>query len=342
MARGTNLKQVAAAAKVSTCTASKILSEHPDHHRYAEDTIARVRATAERLGYRVDPRGRALRTKRSDCIALLGLQGDSLLTARAFQATTAALQQAGLHGILVPGGGWKQQIANSLRLHRDGRCDGTLLLAWNLTASLCAPLIDAEIPTVVMEPGQDLGLPAVAIDHVAGCVMAVDHLCELGHRHLAWIGPAGRGHADGQRRRRAVQQAARKRGCRVDSIGVPMGRGPTVQSDIVAAVDTYLARSTVATGLICYHDDLALCALQCCLRRGIRVPEDCSIIGHDDSLARYGLPGLSSVGFGFERAAEQSVGILVEWLGGQPVPTDTRLIEPVLVERASCVSVTAS
>jgi len=205
---------------------------------------------------------------------------------------------------------------------------------------ICSPrLDDAELAarvdsgrTVVINRLID-GLACVTTDPTVGVEQALQHLAALGHKHLAYVsGPPGSWSE--QRRQAGLAQAA---GLGLEVTTVPSVT-PTYTSGLLAA-DLVLATS--ATAVIAFNDMLAIGILNRLAARGVRVPDDLSLVGNDDiAMAALCAPALTTVATPKEDlgtlAAELLPRLLAEHYRGAPAAPPPPVIVPAaLVVRDS-------
>lgn len=151
------------------------------------------------------------------------------------------------------------------------------------------------IPVVLLDhPRGHLDLCAVAVDDEVGGRLAAEHLIELGHRHVAFLGSA----VDAGpviRRREALRDGLAVAG--VDLLDVRLRLHPPPLVDAAAAaVDQILSAAPRPTAVVCLNDTAALGLLDGLQTAGVRVPADISVIGYDDlPIARRLAPPLTTV-----------------------------------------------
>jgi LacI family transcriptional regulator len=142
-------------------------------------------------------------------------------------------------------------------------------------------LVDGGYRFVVVDPIMPLAerIPSVSAAHISGADQAMRHLLELGHRRIAQItGP--RGWLATEDRRRGYQAALASAGILPDPAleaeaipEIPPGR---------AAAEQLLDLPEPPTAIFAFNDNIAIGAIQAARARGIRVPEDLSVVGFDD------------------------------------------------------------
>lgn len=198
-------------------------------------------------------------------------------------------------------------------------------------------LIDGGTPVVLVNgylSGVDA--PFVSNDDAASVDLAVDHLSTLGHRRIGLaLGP--RRYTPVQRKIAAFHGAVRRHrggGLRADEVESMIECTLFRVEGGAAAADALLDRG--ATALVCGSDLMALGAIRATRRRGLRVPQDVSVVGSDDSpLTEFTDPPLTTVRQPIQAMSESAVRALVDEITGAPVGHGEYLFRPELVVRGS-------
>ncbi|GAB3095458.1 LacI family DNA-binding transcriptional regulator [Isoptericola nanjingensis] len=292
--RRVTIKQVAAEAGVSITTVSHILNDVPGV-RAKEATRQRVQETAARLGYVPNRLAQSLRTQRSNTI---GLIGDEIATTPFAGKLILGAQDVALSReavVLVVSTGYQRDVENReieelLRRQVDG-----ILYASMFHRRVELPPQLASVPTVFVNAECTTpGVPWVVPDEVAGGRDAAEVLLDAGHRRLAFINniddiPASAGRLDGFRARLADG------GVPDDDVAVV-----AAESDATGgyeAASALLARERRPTAIFCFNDRVAMGAYRAAAERGLRIPEDVSVVGFDNQeyVADGIHPGLTTV-----------------------------------------------
>jgi DNA-binding LacI/PurR family transcriptional regulator len=189
-----------------------------------------------------------------------------------------------------------------------------------------------NLPVVLINASiDDLPFPRVACDDAVAVEQAFGHLVSLGHTKIGLVlGPTD--HVPSGRKLAAAQAMAER-------LGRALPPDRVVHSvyslESGQAATTRLLRSGV-TGVICASDPLALGAIRAVRRAGLRVPDDVSVIGYDDSaLMNCTDPPLTTVRQPIEPMGRAAIDLLVAQIDGATVPDDELLFEPELVVRGS-------
>jgi LacI family transcriptional regulator len=284
------LKEVARLAGVSVSTVSRYIS---GTHLVTPEKQAAIDGAIKRLNYRPNLVARGLATGRTMTVGVLTQELHSTYFNEVMRGVEDALAGHDYETIFV-NGHWNQVEEERRLVSLIGRrVDGVILLASGLDDST----LDRHgrtVPTVLL--GAQCGslhVHSVSCDHVAGARLAVQHLVELGHRRIAFIkGPQGRGDAD--ERLRGYREA-------LEAAGLPYDEGLVASGNYLEpgglqAMYTLLDRGAAFTAVFAANDDSAYGAILALSRRGLRVPEDMSVVGYDDvPHSAFTVPPLTSV-----------------------------------------------
>jgi LacI family transcriptional regulator len=186
--------------------------------------------------------------------------------------------------------------------------------------------------------GRTKGVTNIALDHERAAELALGHLAELGHRHLAVI----KGQAfssDTEVRWRAIARAAARFGLRLEA-----GLTVRLEGDSASPRLGYEAtRALIATGrpftaLFAFNDVSAIGAMQALKDARRRIPEDVSVVGFDDiQSAAFQTPALTTVRQPLRKMGELAAESVIRRIAKGPQPARARavVVQPELVVRAS-------
>lgn len=192
-----------------------------------------------------------------------------------------------------------------------------------------------NLPPMVManEFAPELGLPTVHIDNLTASFDAVNYLHELGHQRIGCIaGPEEMPLC--HYRLQGYVQALRRCGITVDPHYI--ARGNFTFEAGSTALEQLLALPQPPTAVFCHSDIMALGALSYAKRRGLKIPDDLSIIGFDNiSLAEFCDPPLTTVSQPRFDIGREAMLLLLNQLSGQVVDSGSRLLDCELIIRGS-------
>jgi LacI family transcriptional regulator len=309
-----SIREVAAQAGVSLGTVSKAFDEKA---KVAPHTRERVRRIAQELGYHPSAVARALVHKRLDTIGVilpptLVSPIHSAFYSTIFDALLVAAAERGQDTTICTGRRWTD-TTTSLPRFRDGRCDGFITFWQPDESDLVPALLDARVPLVLVNDRQDdPRLSFVDIDSVASARTMTEYLLSLGHRRIALL--------CGDRPRSSA--LPREEGYRLalEAAGIPFNPAlalpgkytpESVQERVDALMD--LPANRRPTALFCAVDSIAQWTLMALRRRGIQVPEEVSVAGHDDiPTAALEHPPLTTMRQPFPAIASRALDLLLD------------------------------
>ena len=319
---GSTIRDVARAAGVSASTVSRALSEGGS---VSGETRSRVIAAAERLDYRPNPTARGLITGRT---GNLGLIVPDLLNPFFADVAKGLQSRARATGLSV----FVADADEDPRLELEAvqsltrQVDGLVLCS---PRSDVAELVRHAATPVVLIHRRHPGLSSVTADVSGGTVKAVQNLRALGHTTIAYVDGPAASWVGGQRRE-GLREAVQATGVEVIHLGNFAG---TFDGGFAAA-DLMLA--SPATAVLAYNDIVACGLLNRLAARGVRVPDDVSVVGYDDvTIAMMTYPPLTTVHLPRQSAARAAVDLLVAAIRDPDVAPREDVLATHLVVRAS-------
>ncbi|MFE0102420.1 LacI family DNA-binding transcriptional regulator [Streptomyces sp. NPDC059009] len=325
------LRDVALASGCSVATVSRVLA---GTRPVGSETAERVRAAAERLGYRPNHAARALRSKATGTVGLVLPQITNPFYPALVRELTHALHADGRAVLLADCDDDPAAEAEHLADLLGRQVDALLVIPADARRSREAvALAAARVPLVLMDRGCGPGIAdSVAVDNAAGMALVLDHLAAAGRRRVCFLGAAG-----------TASAAAERRSAYEAGAGAldPQAPGRIVLGDFSvewgrAAVDAVWHHRPDA--VVCANDLIAAGALQRLHELGARVPHDIAVTGFDDiPLAGLAAPGLTTVRQPVAELAAEAARLLDRRLageGGTPAQRAIRLA-PELVVRGS-------
>ncbi len=322
------LGMVAAASGVSPSTVSRILNGSAVVSQEKREAIDRAIAD---LGFVPDPIARGLAGGRTLSIGVITQAIDSPFYGVALRAIEEELTRLGYSALFVSGNWDANDEARCVDLLRARRVDGMIVLNGRLGDQALARLA-GEMP-VVFTGRQVSGanIYAFDFDHFEGARIATEHLLSLGHRRIAFI--AGDPiHSDSIERLRGYRAALED--ARVTYEPALVMQGNYQEASGLAACTRLLDSGAPFTAIFAANDQMAFGAAVALYRKGLRVPDDVSLVGVDNlPAAEHAIPPLSTVHQGAHELGRLAALSLLQLLAGK-VPTDT-LPAPRLVVRDS-------
>jgi LacI family transcriptional regulator len=310
-ARLVTLRQVADAARVHKSTASRAL-DPVQSWRISPETVARVHAAAERLGYTPHLVAAGLSRRQTSTVGVVVSDFDNPYSGRVIRGIASVLEERGFVALVA------ETVENPGRLERvmkhllSRRVDAIITTAMHLDE---ADVLDAAhhsgLPVVLAGRGlPGHGFPAVVADDFNGGGLAAAHLLELGHEVLAQLlGPAKIDTFD--RRRRGFQSRVGEE--RARDVTIPVhAQAPTV-AEGRRLMELTLQEGGRPTAVFAHNDLMAVGAIEALETAGLSCPEDISIIGFNDiPLTSHLSPPLTTI-----RVATEELGRSAGWIALQ-------------------------
>jgi len=329
-----SLRDVADRTGVSFQTVSKVLK---GEGRVSPATRQRILDIATEIGYVPNTLARGLATSRTYSIGFIASGFASFVLAPLMHGAEREARAHGYFSIFTLTEGDETEAERLVQQLVERRVDGIVNAALTLQESeRYGNLLRRLSPVVSITPVQGDGISIVGEAGAMTGLLATRHLVALGHRCIGTI--VGTEDLPG----RASRYSGYARAI-TESGGVPdrrlMAIGHWSAEGGYAAMSRLLDRVPKVTAVFAHNDHMAIGAIRALHDRGLRVPEDCAIVGCDDiDLAPYVIPALTTVRMSFEKTGAAAVRLLLDRLERRAT-TPERVVLPVkLIVRASCGS----
>jgi len=340
------IRDVARECGYSASTVSIVLNGAPLSRYIPADTKGRIETAAKRMGYRPNPLARSLRSQRSNIVGVMVIDITDPFCTPILRGLENALYQASYLSLLADAHNEPNRFERYLEMLLDRRVEGLVVIAnWLVTdIKLLADLTECQVPTVIAGRSfENHSVSTVSVDNESGASMALEHLYRLGHREIAFLrGPKALS-SSGQRWK-GIRAFAQLVGLQLDlkkTLELPESLDPNSSFEAGAQLTGELLRQgRPFTALMAYDDVTALGALRALKKKGLRVPEDCSVVGFDDvAQASLSVPSLTTVRQPMEAMGSLSAGMVLDAIKAmdekQDVPVVRRKIPAELVVRES-------
>jgi len=318
-----SITDIARKVGVSTTTVSRVLNDAKGDIPISAKTRKLVLETASRLGYQRNPFASALRTSRSGIVGAVSPNVSGTYVSVLGHHLQLAAHKLGIELLIGSTRVESEKIAGQLSILQSQIFDGVLFLCDH---PYHQKLLNHEArfskPYVHVMSESEQAAPVVAVDNEIGVALALDHLTELGHTRIAFIGsPAWPGDRQRMRVYKAYLQA---HGLPfheelVSDLGqIPYTPEMTNFVEQIRHAATEHAYRLVAqkhrpTAIFCASDGYAADVLKAVYRLGLRVPDDISIVGYGDqheALITY--PELTTVRIPNDVIAEAALKLLMD------------------------------
>ncbi|MGL4175874.1 MAG: LacI family DNA-binding transcriptional regulator [Dermatophilaceae bacterium] len=332
--RPASVKDVAAAAGVSLGTVSNVLNR-PD--QVSEATRLRVQQAMDALGFVRNESARQLRAGRSRVLAYVVLDIANPFFSDVALGAEEVAEESGLALFLSTSHQDAAREHSSLVLLAQQRVHGVLVTPVDPDDPMLDVLPERGIPVVLVDRTREQGTHcSVSVDDELGGRLAVEHLLELGHTSVAFVGgPERLGQV--RERRAGARSAIRAAGLPDDAL-VEVATGALTVDEGRTAADRLISLPPARrpTAAMCANDLVALGVLQRCVARGVHVPGELSIVGYDDiEFAEAAAVPLTSVRQPRRDLGRTAVRLLADETSNPEHRHEQVVFTPQLVARAS-------
>ena len=330
----------------SVGTVSIVLNDAPLARYISDKTKQHIKEVANRLGYSPNQFARSLRGSRSHTIGVMVFDVTDPFCTLLLRGIETTMYQTSYLSIFADAHNDPARFERYLEMMLERRVEGLIVIAnWLVVdINLLSDLEKHRIPTVIVARElQPETMSSVIVDNEDGARKAIEHLYELGHRDIAFIrGPKALG--DSQLRWNAVKAFARSAKLNIDPrlvVEIPNVADPNHGFETAMKLTEDLLKGKRRfTALMAYDDVTALGAMRGLAKAGIKVPEQCSVIGFDDvAPAAFSTPPLTTVRQPMETMGSAAVDIVAQAIKAKMEKRDFSLthrkLAPELVVRHS-------
>ena len=332
------IKDVAKTAGVSTATVSRALS-NPE--AVTESTRLAVLDAAQRTGYQLNQAARNLRLQQTQVIVVLVPNLGNPFFARILSGIETTASAAGM-SVLIADTNLPGNRADFVRRYQTtARTDGLIVMDGSISEELLETQNPAQsVPPVVFacEWATTEHLPSVRTDNRGGARMAVEHLVKQGHRKIGYIaGPLTNVLT-------AEREAGMMDALNAASLVIPqswMFEGDFTVESGARAADEFMALRERPTGVFCASDQMAIGFISALNRKGVRTPQDVSVVGFDDiDIAPHFIPALTTIRQPTELIGSTAAKLLIDTIRSEAAhSTHQPIVLPVeLIVRKSSAS----
>jgi LacI family transcriptional regulator len=326
------LLDIAADAGVSRATVSLVIRNVPS---VADSTRKRVLRSIKRLGY-IYHRGAAnLRTQQSHAIGLIV----SDITNPFFAEVIIAIEERLAGGSFVTLLGNTSESStkeeNLLKTMTEFPADGILICPALAQRQSAAEITNFSVRLpIVAFARRAAGLDYVGIDNVQGAQLAVEHLYQVGHRRIAFVG-GGPNASTGRERVEGYQLALTRLGLRFDA-DLLIPSAPT-RGGGHDSVQRLLRMENRPTAAVCFNDVVALGVIEALQLSDLKVGVDFGVVGFNNIPdAAQSLPGLTTIDSSPRQLGETAAELLIRRIEKRDSPIQTVILQPKLIVRDSC------
>jgi LacI family transcriptional regulator len=324
------LEDVAKRARVSASTVSRVLN---GTGRVKASTRARVLKLAEEMHYRPDINAQTLAGGKSRTLGLIvsNLQNPFFLDI--FQVVEADAHRFGYEVVVANTDYHPKQLVSAVHWMLGHRIAGLALVVSEKEPALIEELTGNSVPVVFYDVGSPgPNITNVRTNYYRGMQRVVEYLHSLGHRRMAFVGHHGGLQPLHDRKRSFLKAVGRF----PDDVESATGVGGDSPDGGRLATRHLLESGFEPTAIICVNDFMALGVLRALRDRGLKVPEDVSVVGYDNiRLSEFAYPPLTTVNVPRDEIAHTVCSALLPERGASSFIGRDVVIEPELIIRDS-------
>jgi len=318
------IRDVAEESGFSATTVSIVLNNAPLARYIPAPTKTRIQKAAKKLGYHPNIFAKSLRSKRNHTVGVMVFDVTDPYCTLILRGIENSLYQASYLPMLTDAHNERSRFERYLEMLLERRVEGLIILAnWVLIdINLLADLEKSEVPTVII--GRELesrSISSVTVDDEGGAYAALAHLHVLGHRKIAFVrGPKAL--MSSKKRWKGIQKFAQDTGLELDPkliVDLPDQHSPNQGvEDAYKMTEELLKSKRSFTALMAYDDMTALGAMRALTKAGVKVPEQCSVIGFDDvATSALFVPSLTTVRQPMEAMGAAGVSVILDGINAR-------------------------
>jgi DNA-binding LacI/PurR family transcriptional regulator len=326
------ITHVAEKAEVSKTTVSRVLSKTPGF-KYSEATCKKVFAAAEALKYTPSSAAQLMRLKDIKMVGICTQPKNSMFSYSLLEKLSKAIKELGYYPILIDVNE-SFELLGSPHLHRMDYLRGIMCLYTAQVGSIkkLCNTYNKQIPIISLGANTEAGdnVKVVAADHGQGAELATKHLYDLGHKNIV--------HVYYDKESQKYLDDPTKHKLHIETVLIPSTKSNTY--DYGNKIAEYLYKNRQFSAVLCQNDEIAMGTIHGLMQRGIKVPDDLSVIGYDNMpFSAYTNPGLTTVSQNVDKIVSISAKVLISSIEGSAIhhdfiPAHTK-IPPELIIRES-------
>ncbi|ACL70369.1 LacI family DNA-binding transcriptional regulator [Halothermothrix orenii] len=333
--KNVTIKDVAKYADVSPSTVSRVISNSPS---ISPETQQRVREAMKKLGYHPNVIARSLVKQKTNTIGLVLSRPTKAAFANPFfpgiiQGIASVAQEEHFSLVLAAAKDYREEHAEALKMLRNRRVDGIILMASRVNDDLIKQLQDNRSKFILIGRSLEIkDIPLVNNDNIEAAYKAVKYLHKRGYEKVALIcGPEE--YVVSQDRLTGYKKALEEAGQGFDK-SLVMYTNFTFE-DGYDATKKLMAKKDF-DAIFAVDDLLALGALRAAQDSGLKVPDDMGIVGfNDDPMVSYVKPALTTVRIPIVEMGEKAARMLIRIITEEDYNGEEQIIPTEILPRGS-------
>lgn len=328
----TSIKDVAKEAGVSIATVSRVLN---DIDVVNEDTKKKVLDAIKKLGYRPNIVARSLKTQKTSTIGILIPDIASQFYPDIVRGAEDVTNIYDYNIILCNSDFDVEKEKEYLRVLKEKMVDGVIYISSSLNEEILDLINELDLKTVLVETkDKDGRLPSVTIDNISASYEGTKYLIDLGLKNLAFIGVNGENMNAWGERYIGFVNALKDAGLEVDE-ELCYFKNLTVKTGY-QAIQRFTENNKKFDGIVCASDEIAMGAINALREKGVRVPEDVSVIGFNNNiLGEIFYPKLTTISQPSYDMGSVAVRMLIKILNKRELDNPNYVLNYEIIKRES-------
>jgi LacI family transcriptional regulator, repressor for deo operon, udp, cdd, tsx, nupC, and nupG len=322
---------VAKMANVSTATVSRVLSK-PE--TVTEKTTEKVLMAIEALNYHPNLLARQLRRLETKTILVVVPDITNPFFSKVLRGIESVAAAKGYQVLLVDTGNDVERENGYLNILQQKKADGIVLLTARIDSQLVEDLARSFPVVLACEYIEGSRIPTVSIDNISGARKATEYLIDLGHERIGCItGPLEV--VLSRDRLKGFYQAMASKNLTIEPVLVQ--EGDFSFDSGFNLMMKFFALGKLPTAIFAANDEMAMGVMKAVKSKGLKVPEDISVIGFDNlKFSSIFEPGLTTIAQPAYEIGENAMELLVKLINKEEVNQKQIILSDQLVLRESC------
>ena len=328
----TSIKDVAKEAGVSIATVSRVLN---DIDVVNEDTKKKVLDAIKKLGYRPNIVARSLKTQRTSTIGILIPDIASQFYPDIVRGAEDVTNIYDYNIILCNSDFDVEKEKEYLRVLKEKMVDGVIYISSSLNEEILDLINELDLKTILVETkDKDGKLPSVTIDNIKASYEGTKYLINSGLKNLAFIGVNEENMNAWGERYTGFVNALKDSGLEADE-DLCYFKNLTVKTGY-QAIQRFTENNKSFDGIVCASDEIAMGAINALREKGIKVPEDVSVIGFDNNvMGSIFYPKLTTISQPSYDMCSVAVRMIIKMLNKKELDNPNYVLNYELIKRES-------
>lgn len=325
------IKDVAKKADVSIATVSRILNNKSG---FSEETKQKVLKVIEELGYQPNAIARGLVKKRTQTIGVLIPKVSNMLAAEILNGIDDYAHNLGSSVIVCNTDNNGRRTMDYLRILAEKRIDGIIFVSEWVTEEYYQMLQEMKVPVILVSTiSYQFPIPYVKVDDRHAAFSATDYLIKQGHRKIAMVTGSEKDPVAGIPRIEGYKAALEMHHIDIRDDYI-IDAANFRHEDGMKAMEEIVARGIGVTAIFASSDELAVGVMSQAYKMGIRIPDQLSVIGYDNTkVAEMAIPPLTSVSQPLYEMGIASAKMLFELIETGEMMIDSRIMPHKIIKR---------